>query len=322
MNLNWIDWTIIVVVGYYLLSGWETGLVYLALELLSFLGSLWFSIKLHAPVGNFLTEKFGIPNVWTTVLGYVVVAVVAQALLNELGIWAIKKIPKKYLVSRANQWLGAALAALNGVVIVTFLLLVILALPLRGTIKKDIGQSSLGKALVKYAEAYGGQVKSLLDEAAAQARRFLTIEPRSQETIPLDVAPAKTELTIDETAERRMVDLVNGERAKAGVGPLTVDAKITAVARAHSKDMFERRYFSHITPEGTDVGDRLTAGGVSYTYAGENLAYAPDVETAHQGLMNSEGHRHNILDLHFHKVGIGVINGGIYGEMFTQNFTD
>ncbi|MEK7065349.1 MAG: CAP domain-containing protein, partial [Patescibacteria group bacterium] len=78
----------------------------------------------------------------------------------------------------------------------------------------------------------------------------------------------------------------------------------------------------HVNPEGKDAGDRLGDGGVTYFVAGENLAYAPDVATAHEGLMNSEGHRKNILEPQFRKVGIGVIDGGVYGEMFTQNFTD
>ncbi|OGG24275.1 hypothetical protein A3A79_03755 [Candidatus Gottesmanbacteria bacterium RIFCSPLOWO2_01_FULL_43_11b] len=322
MNFNWIDWTIVAVVFYYLISGWQTGLIYLSLNLFSFLGSLWFAVKFHAPVGGFLTEKFGIPEIWTTVLGYVVVAIIAEALLSEIGNWFIVKIPKKYFTSKANQWLGALLATLNGIVIVTFILLVILALPLRGSIKKDISTSIIGKTLVKYAESYGGGVKSLLEEVSAEARKFLTIQPRSTERIELDVAPEKSELTIDEISENRMVELVNSERAKVGAPALIIDMKITAVARAHSRDMFERAYFSHISPEGTDVGDRLSAGGVSFTYAGENLAYAPDLPTAHQGLMDSEEHRRNILDPEFRRIGIGVIDGGIYGKIFTQNFTN
>ncbi len=322
MNFNWIDWVIVGVTCYYLLSGWETGLVYLVVNLFSFLGSLWFSIKFHAPVGSFLTEKFGIPTLWTTVLGYVLVAIIAQAALSEIGSWFVQKLPKKYLHSKANQWLGAVVSTLNGLVIITFVLLIILVLPLRGTIKKDIGQSQIGRVLVRYAERYGGQVKSLLDTAGREVQKFLTVTPQSKERIPLDVKPEKSELTIDEASEQQMLGLVNSERAKAGVGQLVLDTGITAVARVHSRDMFERKYFSHISPEGTDVGDRLTAGGVTFTYAGENLAYAPDVGTAHQGLMDSEGHKRNILDPNFHRVGIGVIDGGVYGRMFTQDFTD
>lgn len=86
--------------------------------------------------------------------------------------------------------------------------------------------------------------------------------------------------------------------------------------------MFERGYFSHYSSEGKDVGDRLIEAGIYFNYAGENLALAPDINRAHQGLMDSPGHRRNILDPAFGKIGIGVIDGGVYGKMTTQVFTD
>ena len=61
---------------------------------------------------------------------------------------------------------------------------------------------------------------------------------------------------------------------------------------------------------------------IKFSAAGENLALAPNVSLAHQGLMNSPGHRANIMSGDFGKVGIGVVDGGIYGEMFVQEFTD
>ena len=61
---------------------------------------------------------------------------------------------------------------------------------------------------------------------------------------------------------------------------------------------------------------------IEYSLAGENLALAPTVETAHKGLMNSKGHRENILDEDYRQMGIGVIDNGVYGKMFVQVFTD
>jgi uncharacterized protein YkwD len=56
--------------------------------------------------------------------------------------------------------------------------------------------------------------------------------------------------------------------------------------------------------------------------AGENLAYAPSVAIAHEGLMNSPGHRENILRASFNKLGVGVIDAGVNGKMFCQEFTN
>ena len=86
--------------------------------------------------------------------------------------------------------------------------------------------------------------------------------------------------------------------------------------------MFARGYFSHYTPEGLTPFDRMAQGDAYFTYAGENLALAPNVTIAMQGLMQSLGHRANILSANFGKIGVGVIDGGIYGQMFCQEFTD
>ena len=119
-----------------------------------------------------------------------------------------------------------------------------------------------------------------------------------------------------------MVNLVNQEREKARVGSVRVDPVMTAVAEAHAKDMFLRRYFSHVTPEGLTAEDRLEKGGVYFTVAGENIAYAPDLTTAHDGLMNSPSHRQNILDPSFRRIGIGIISTVTWGTMFVQDFAN
>jgi uncharacterized protein YkwD len=267
-------------------------------------------------------EKFGIQTKWTAVLGYLIVGFISYIILEDLIRYGIQKFPRGILRSKVNRWLGAVVSALNGLIIISFFLLVSLALPLRGTVKRDISESRIAKYLVFIAEQYGGPIKSTLDLAAKEAVRFLTVSPGSSERINLDIAPQNWELIVDEAVEQEMVALVNRERTRRGLEPLIVDGKIVAAARAHSLDMFQRRYFSHMNPEGDDSVDRMQKAGVSFRIAGENLAFSADVETAHNGLMESEGHRKNILEPTFGRIGIGVIDSGIYGRMFTQNFAD
>ena len=76
----------------------------------------------------------------------------------------------------------------------------------------------------------------------------------------------------------------------------------------------------HITPEGKAPSDRIRAAKVPFITAGENLALAQTLGIAHNGLMNSPGHRANILHPAFRRVGIGILDGGPYGIMVTQNF--
>ena len=322
MIFNWIDWTIIAVLLYYAVQGWKAGFADLGLSFVTFLISLWLAIKFHAPVGDFISQKFGVPVLWTSFLGYLIVGFIAEAVLAEIASLLISQIPKKLLESKFNKWFGIVISIFNGVVIVAFFLLVIIALPLRGSIKTDIKNSQIGNFLVTLAQRYGAPIESSIQEVKDTAIRFITVDPGSKETITLDIAPTEKDLSVDDVDERAMLVLINTERSKAGVPPLTIDVRIITVARAHSKDMFLRRYFSHVTPEGLDPATRLENSGIQYTAAGENLAYAPDVSAAHTGLMNSPGHKKNILDPGFRHVGIGIISTDRYGIMVTQDFTN
>jgi uncharacterized protein YkwD len=119
-----------------------------------------------------------------------------------------------------------------------------------------------------------------------------------------------------------MLELLNQERVRAGLQPLVRDPTIDAVARAHSVDMLQRGYFAHETPDGRTPFDRMRAGNVQFSAAGENLALAPTVALAHQGLMDSPGHRANILHPAFRRVGIGAARADGRGRMFTQDFAN
>jgi uncharacterized protein YkwD len=66
----------------------------------------------------------------------------------------------------------------------------------------------------------------------------------------------------------------------------------------------------------------MRTGSVRFSAAGENLALAPTIQIAHDGLMNSPGHRANILNARYRRVGLGVADGGMHGKMFVQNFAD
>lgn len=125
------------------------------------------------------------------------------------------------------------------------------------------------------------------------------------------------ELTID---EKKMLSLINSERKKAGLSPLKVDMRLVSISRQKSKDMIDKNYFGHTSPTYGTPFEVLKKNGVNYRFAGENLAGAPDVVSAHNSLMKSPGHRANILNPNYNYVGIGIVDGGPYGKMYTQTF--
>lgn len=120
------------------------------------------------------------------------------------------------------------------------------------------------------------------------------------------------------TLEDEVVDLVNRERAEVGCDPVAMDSRLDYAAEAHSRDMAERDYFDHTTPEGVNFHDRIRSAGYSNPTTGENLAHgqrtAAEVMAA---WMASEGHRENILNCEFALVGIGLDEDGMY---WTQEF--
>jgi uncharacterized protein YkwD len=194
----------------------------------------------------------------------------------------------------------------------------LLAIPLSESLSERTRNSALVNRLAVYAEQLEGQLRPVFGDAIARTLNLLTIQPDSNErvTLPFKVATTKPRPDL----ERRMLDLVNRERKAAGLPTLAPDPELTEVARRHSADMFARGYFAHDTPEGLSPFDRMRDSGVRFITAGENLALAPTIEVAHTGLMNSPGHRANILRREFGRVGIGVMDGGMRGLMVSQEF--
>ena len=122
--------------------------------------------------------------------------------------------------------------------------------------------------------------------------------------------------------EMKVLELVNAERAKHGLSSLSWDNRLADVARAHSRDMAARNFFAHNNPDGKTPFDRIKAAGINYGSAGENIATGQKTpEEVVDAWMNSEGHRANILNASYKKLGVGYVtaNRG-YKTYWTQNF--
>ncbi|MCG9969719.1 CAP domain-containing protein [Pelotomaculum terephthalicicum JT] len=141
-------------------------------------------------------------------------------------------------------------------------------------------------------------------------------------TTPAPAASAPVSTSGLTAEEQQMVNLVNQERAKTNLQPLTVDMRLVNVARMKSQDMIDNNYFSHQSPTYGSPFDMMKSQGISFSYAGENIAANQSVGAAHTALMNSSGHRANILNSNYEHIGVGIAHGGPYGMMFTQEFTN
>lgn len=120
------------------------------------------------------------------------------------------------------------------------------------------------------------------------------------------------------SVEAEVVRLVNAERSKYGLGALTLDWELSRVARYKSQDMHDLAYFSHQSPTYGSPFDMMRSFGLSYRTAGENIARG--YRTAAQVVnawMNSSGHRANILNASFTRIGVGYVADGYH---WTQMF--
>lgn len=141
--------------------------------------------------------------------------------------------------------------------------------------------------------------------------------------------PAKPEAPVQNPApalgdyEQQVINLVNKERAAAGLPALKVNTKLAGVAEKKAEDLRDKNYFDHNSPTYGSPFDMMKQFGITYTAAGENIAKGQRTpEAVMNGWMNSSGHRANILNSSFTEIGVGYVtdsNGTTYWvQMFIR----
>lgn len=144
----------------------------------------------------------------------------------------------------------------------------------------------------------------------------------AQEAEPIPEPAPEEELSNNFSAmEEEMLEYINTARAQHNLAPLTLDSTLSYGAYLKSKDMAETGYFNHNSPLYGSPFDMMKSLGISFRTAAENISKTTSVKGAHEGFMNSAGHRQNILGENFKKVGLGFYQDGRYLYV-TQWFTD
>lgn len=318
--MNWVDVVIILVVIWFALEGQKRGLLVQLFDILGFLTSLIVSLTFYQQASQILTNVFNVPQIAANPIGFLLMWVLAETVFFTIFADAFRRIFSLERTKPINKWFGFMPAVINALLFSAFVLLFLVSLPINTQIKKEIFAARIAPPLIDQASLLEKPFNDIFGPITKRSLTFFTVAPDEKECQPLGFST--TNVSTDYESEKIMLDLVNKERTKVGVKKIEWNQDIEEIAQNHSKDMLARNYFCHYSPEGLDVGNRLDNTRVEYSTAGENLAYAPDVNRAHSGLMNSPDHKRNILDPAFSKVGIGVIDAGIYGKMFTQVFTN
>lgn len=326
-SISFLDIIILCIILFYVHEGYSLGFTLASLDLLSFIISFIAALQFYTKFAGVLIALFALPIGIANAVAFFLIAVFSEIVLTVIFRRLASRIPSfvpfaglRAFLQDANHILGIFPGLLSAFIILSFLLSLIVTFPSSPYIKQAVDDSSFASKLVANTSLFEKQLNKVFGGALDETLHFMTIDPESSKTVKLHFTV--NDGTVDTDAEQEMFELVNKERAKNGLQLVVYDKKLQQVARAHSEDMLRRGYFSHKSLDGRSPFLRMEDAGITYLYAGENLALAPTTGLAMQGLMNSPGHRANILNPHFNKIGIGVIDGGLYGKMYSQEFTN
>lgn len=319
MGLNIIDVVLVLILALGVAQGYRRGFIHGLLDLVRWVVSILAGLRFYEPVARWLGPHVGWPEVWDRPAAFLLASISAGLSVHLLGHFLLlRRLPEGAHERPTNRAFGMLPGFVSGLIAAAVTSALLLSVPLPDALRESARESQLANRLAAQTERLEMALRPVFDEAIAQTLTRLTIRPGSDERVELDFKVENTTARPD--LEARMLELVNSERAAAGLPALAPDPEMTGVARKHSSDMFARGYFAHQTPEGLSPFDRMKRDAVSFRTAGENLALAPTLSVAHTGLMNSPGHRANILRPEFGRLGIGVMDGGSRGLMVTQNF--
>ena len=314
--MNIVDVILIAVIGFSIYTGWKKGFIEAAFELTIWLGSFLLAFFLSA----FMLRLFLLLNVsaiWVRPVFFIIFLISFSQLISNLGDRLNRKTSEEMHFHWVNRFSGLIPGIVSGIVYASLISFFALSYPL-GNISQRTKDSRLA-ALLNRKNTWPGK---LLSDMAADigygSPTSFTVHTKGSELVSL---PFRTkDFRPRPDLEFRMLELINYERKKAGLKSMTFDKKLSMVAVKHSTDMLQRGYFSHYTPEGKSPYDRMRNDRVRFSVAGENLALAQTLQSAHEGLMESPVHKANILHNSFGRAGIGILDAGVHGIMITQNF--
>ncbi len=165
------------------------------------------------------------------------------------------------------------------------------------------------------------------DQFAAEDTLFLPEEPTPLTGLPEASEESQSPAELDEVQAayvEEVLTLVNQEREKAGLPPLELDSALQQAAQTRAVECSKK--FSHTRPDGTSYKTAIAEAGLEVVYTGENVASGhTSPEHVMQGWMHSSGHKANILNAKYTKIGIGLVEntGSYYGgyawaQLFVQ----
>ena len=322
-----VDALVLIIVLFAIVRGWRNGSLREMFGLLGLAAGILLAPALVGPLAALIESLSTIELNVARLIALVSIIAIVELTIVVIGIRKTKGIEIS-----GPRWLdrvgGIVLGIFRALTIASLVLYALLAMSASKAglpgFAQGVQDSSSGDVLADTSSPFTNFYDGILTRS--DDLRALTLWVRQQtdfrESVPGDrlrFTGASSGLKTDREAERKLFALMNEERERRGLEPLTWCEKCAEVARLHSKDMYEEGYFSHVDVDGFDPFDRMRRAKIAYEAAGENLAIAPSVAEAHRSLLASPDHRANMLRPSFDEVGIGIYRGP-YGLMCTEVF--
>lgn len=318
-----IDFVIAIYLAGLGVRGWMRGLVREVLDLVGLLLGAAVAFRLARPVGDFLTDRFGVTSEWARIgAGIVLFSAVGVGLaIAARGLGRVMNLPGLNLANRIG---GVFVAVAWGVMLLAVILTILRVLPIGG-VSDAIDESRMASVLtgpesvpVRILTSVGGEkvasAVALLENLAGGRR--LVVE--GDERIPLEPNAVEVLNPAPASAEELYV-MLNRDRLAAGVDPLAWSGELAAIASAHAAELYRDGYLAHASPVTGTVDDRLRTAGIRLAFSGEIIGLASTTRAVQAAFMESPPNREVVTSTAYDRVGIGVV-AGPYGLLVVGVF--
>ena len=193
LGFNWLDVIMVIIFGFYIYEGYQLGFILSLFDFLSFALSFIVALKWYDFVGTVLVKLFNMPIGFAHAIGFFILALIVEVITNLL----LRQLVYKRLVPipgtnlrfdtfrKVDHYLGAIPGAVSALILISFLLTLIVALPSSPLFKQLVTNSRLGSLLVSKTAIFEGDINGVFGDALHETMNFMTVEPKSNETIVL-----------------------------------------------------------------------------------------------------------------------------------------
>lgn len=325
MQGNYIDLIVIFYFFACFISGLRKSPSYAFSDVLSLLTAIFLSLATFGITAGFLERNFQLNNAYSNAAGFFLNAFIIKNILLFTLDYVLKGEQAGKIFTKGGEFvhrfLGGVFSLFYGFLVATVFFSFVFSLSLPTSLRQQFDQSRFGNFAARdYLKINNGfrEVFGQLYQAAE--KDFGSMDVKTGPEGKMDLGFKDPQVSVNSEMEGKMLEMVNKERTSRGLKALAMDEEARRAARDYGQYLFKNGIFSHTDLEGGTPKDRMKKYNTEFVIIGENLAYAHSLEEAHEGLMQSKGHRENILHPLFGRVGIGVADAGDYGIIFVQEF--